>query len=147
MGSIDDFWRQLNVKKGPKATLSGLSNIPGLTTHLRTLPAKGSASPSVPAPQLAAALAPSGLPDQQGLQVCNCQKDILYWQNGVHIRDWHCRRAFRGTSTALQTRTEISDGLLYVFSLASYFCLLKMLSLYKLQQLMKSVQDQCYTAD
>ena len=77
MGSIDDFWRQLNVKKGPKATLSGLSNIPGLTTHSRTLPAKGSASPSVPAPQFAAALATSGLPDQQGLQVCNRQKTFF----------------------------------------------------------------------
>ncbi|DBA86358.1 TPA: hypothetical protein ACH3X2_005589 [Trebouxia sp. C0005] len=75
MGSIDDFWRQLNVKKGPKATLSGLSNIPGLTTHSRTLPAKGSASPALPAARFAAALAPSELPDQQGLQA-SIQRDI-----------------------------------------------------------------------
>ncbi|KAA6419548.1 MAG: hypothetical protein FRX49_10473 [Trebouxia sp. A1-2] len=77
MGSIDDFWRQLNVKKGPKATLSGLSNIPGLTTHSRTLPAKGSASPALPAARFAAALAPSELPDQQGLQISQLKSKLF----------------------------------------------------------------------
>lgn len=86
MGSIDDFWRQLNVKKGPKATLSGLSNIPGLTTHSRTLPAKGSASPALPAARFAAALAPSELPDQQGLQVCSCQRHSVLAERSATVK-------------------------------------------------------------
>ena len=73
MGSIDDFWRQLNVKKGPKATLSNLSDIPGLTTHSRTLPAGGSVPTPVCTPKLAPPTVSAGLPDEQGLQVCWCQ--------------------------------------------------------------------------
>ena len=38
--SVDDFWRQLNVKKSPAVRLSGLAEVPGLTRQSRTLPAK-----------------------------------------------------------------------------------------------------------
>ncbi len=73
MGSVDDFWRQLNVKKGPKATLSGLTDIPGLTSQTRTLPSNTSATKSVPTPKVLTHPASAALPDQQGLQVSQPQ--------------------------------------------------------------------------
>lgn len=78
---VDDFWRQLNAKKTSKASLSGLSNIPGLTTYSRTLPPKSSGV-SAPAPTTAHTFVPAttqvaaALPDQQGLQViCHCWQE------------------------------------------------------------------------
>lgn len=76
MANVDDFWRQLNAKKANKASLSGLSDIPGLTTYSRTLPSKsgnGAASATAVAaahpPAPATTQVAAALPDQQGLQV------------------------------------------------------------------------------
>ena len=80
---VDDFWRQLNAKKTSKASLSGLSNIPGLTTYSRTLPSKlsGVSTPVTNAATTAHSFVPAtqvmaALPDQQGLQVlCHCWQE------------------------------------------------------------------------
>ncbi|KAL3143877.1 hypothetical protein ABBQ32_003694 [Trebouxia sp. C0010 RCD-2024] len=82
MANVDDFWRQLNAKKANKASLSGLSDIPGLTTYSRTLPSKsgnGAASATAVAaaqpPAPATTQVAAALPDQQGLQA-NIQRDV-----------------------------------------------------------------------
>ena len=73
MANVDDFWRQLNAKKANKASLSGLRDIPGLTTYSRTLPPKsenGAATATIVAEALPATTQVAAeLPDQQGLQV------------------------------------------------------------------------------
>ena len=74
MANVDDFWRQLNAKRATKASLSGLGDVPGLTTYSRTLPSKkASASAATDAaahtPAPATTQVAAALPDQQGLQV------------------------------------------------------------------------------
>ena len=85
MANVDDFWRQLNAKKTQKVSLSGLNNVPGLTTHTRTLPSKSvtsQASPPAPAPH--ASQVAATLPDQQGLQVRVCVVTTAGWQTQDH---------------------------------------------------------------
>lgn len=67
--SVDDFWRQLNVKKSPSVRLPGLTDIPGLTRHSRTVPAQNGQLTEGPAPAPKPSVAATQ-PGQQELQVC-----------------------------------------------------------------------------
>lgn len=66
--SVDDFWRQLNVKKASSVRLSGLTDIPGLTRQSRTLPTQSAqlTKTTTPSPKPAVA---ATVPEQQHLQV------------------------------------------------------------------------------
>ena len=75
--SVDDFWRQLNVKKGPSVRLPGLTDIPGLTRHSRTVPAQNGQLTEGPAPKAPKPSVAATQPGQQELQVCNASHTAL----------------------------------------------------------------------